>query len=275
MDPIFEAVKQQLADNNPIKQDQQPADQENENADKKEKTVETPKNDDNPADKSMTPDPKDDDKDWSEDKSKDEPNDKSDDDGTKKIDIWDKFKKVVSYDRFKDINDKYKALKEKMDTIVNNKKDPEFEDEDDKEAYNNFKKLWFTNKDDLEIEKLKMEEQRLKEEEKREFNKEIKTLENKFDGSDGLPKFSKDDVIKRGMENQVYDPQSAYIIMNLNDIINHFVQKEVKTVSSKPSFAKQNEANMPDNKDDLKNLSERDWSLQQFLKNKIKAMMSG
>jgi hypothetical protein len=32
---------------------------------------------------------------------------------------------------------------------------------------------------------------------------------------------------------------------------------------------------MPDNKDDLKNLSDRDWSLQQFLKNKIKAMMSG
>lgn len=274
MDPILEAVKQQLADNNPIKQDQQPADQQ-QKVDENKKTVETPKNDDNPADKSMTPDPKDDDKDLSKDQSKNEPKDKSDDGGTKKIDIWDKFKKVVSYDRFKDINDKYKALKEKMDNIVNNKKDPEFEDEDDKEAYNNLKKLWFTNKDDLEIEKLKMEEQRLKEDEKREFNKEIKILENKFDGSDGLPKFSKDDVIKRGMENQVYDPQSAYIIMNLNDIINHFVQKEVKTVSSKPSFAKQNEANMPDNKDDLKNLSERDWSLQQFLKNKIKAMMSG
>jgi len=53
----------------------------------------------------------------------------------------DKKLKVVSYDRFKEVNERNKQLQAEKDAFLKNKKDPEFADEDDKEAYDKFKKL--------------------------------------------------------------------------------------------------------------------------------------
>lgn len=197
--------------------------------------------------------------------------DDKDNNGTE-LDIDSKFK-PVSYKRFKDINEKYKKLKEDYDNAIKNRKEPEFEDEDDKQAYDNFKKMGFADKNDMEIEKIKIQEQQLKEEEQRELSRQITKLEKEFNGSDGLPEFKKDEVLARWLENQVFDPQSAYIIMNLKSIINHFVDKAVKSKSADTNFSKSNETKQPDISGKEKKLSDKDGSLQNHLKSVIQGML--
>lgn len=258
-DSVEAELKKMTPEPNPEDKPQDPPAEPN---DEQPKTSE-----DAPADAPKGDEPNDDKKpdDWTQPKKKADEDDKE-------VEIDDKFK-VVSYKRFKEINDKYKKLKEDHQKIVSERKVPE--DEDEKETYDNFKKLWFADKSDIEIEKIKIQEQQLKEEESRELDKQFRTLEKSFDGSDWLPEFKREDVMKRGLDHQVYDPKSAYIIMNLNKIVDHFVKKELKARWSQPSFAK-SEATKPDlsaPKD--KQLSDKDWSLQQFLKEKVQAIISG
>ena len=43
-----------------------------------------------------------------------------------------------------------------------------------------------------------------------EFQKTIESLETEFDGSDGRPKFDKKAVLEYGMQNQIFNPRTAY-----------------------------------------------------------------
>jgi len=155
-------------------------------------------------------------------------------------------KKFVPFSRFKDVNDKYNALKKERDDALKNAKPITFENEDEREEHERLKKLWFATKDEGDMTKFQLKEDALRQEEQQILDKTIRKLEKEFDWTDWLPVFNKDDVINRGIENQVFDPQSAYIIMNLPTIINHFVKKEITELRKQPSFAKSNEVKQPD-----------------------------
>ncbi len=200
--------------------------------------------------------------------------DKAEDKGDDNVEIDEKFK-VVSYDRFKKLNEKMKTIQAERDELLKNNKTPEFEDEEEKEKYEEFKKMWFQNKGDVELSKLDAKEEAVKEEERKQLDKEIYQLERDFDWKDWLPQFKKDDVLKFWVDNQVYDPKSAYIIMNLNKVINHFVAKELKAKGGNPNFNKANEAKQPDISGKDKKLNTSDWSLKTHLKDVISWLMSG
>ena len=203
-----------------------------------------------------------------DDKPKDDP---KKDDPEKPVDMGKKFK-TVSYERFKDVNERYKKLKAEKEALIANKKDPEFADEDEKEMHGSFKKMWFQTKEDMELAEIKIKEDQLRDQETVELNKQVAKLETEFDWSDWLPKFTKDEVLKRGMDHQVYDPKSAFIVMNLASIVDYFVKKELKTRGSQPNFAKWSDVREPDITPPEK-LSTSDGSLKTHLKKVIEGML--
>ena len=182
-------------------------------------------------------------------------------------------KKFVSYARFKDINEKYKALKSEKEESVKNRKPIEMDD-DTKEEAERLRKLGFATKEDQEDQRFQIKQEQLKQEEQAILDKEFNKLERDFDWSDWLPKFSKDDVMNRGIENQVFDPKSAYIVMNLDKIINHFVKKAMVDVKKTPTFGKSNDVRQPDITPKDKSVL-KGQTLTKFLTEKIEGMMGG
>lgn len=195
-------------------------------------------------------------------------------DDFKPIEI-DKKLNPVSYERFKEINDKYKVLRDQMKAQREKSPTAEPDNEEDREMKANFKKLWFITAEEQQMTKFQIQEEQLKQEEQQELDKTVRKLEREFDWSDGLPKFAKDDVLTRGMDNQVYDPQSAYIVMNLSAIINHFVKKGITDARKQPTFARSNDIKEPNilPKEELKNLKGN--SLTKLLTEKVQMMMGG
>ena len=166
-------------------------------------------------------------------------------DDFKPVELDKKFK-TVSYERFKDINEKYKALKAEKEDKMKNIKAPTFENDEEKEMHNNFKKMGFVTKDEADLSSIQAREEQIRQEEQMVFDKEVRKLETEFDGTDGLPAFKKEEVVKWGIENQVFDPKSAYIVMNLQTIINHFVKQGLTEAKKLPVFGKNNEVKQPD-----------------------------
>jgi hypothetical protein len=82
-------------------------------------------------------------------------------------------------------------------------------------------------------------------------------------------------VLKRGVDNQVYDPKSAFMIMHFTDIVNHFVAKELKAKGGNPNFAKTNDVKQPDISGKGKKLSTEDGTLKTHLKDVISGLMNG
>ena len=187
--------------------------------------------------------------------------------------VPDKKFSPVSYERFKDVNDKYKKLKDQVAEYEKSKQPNDPDNEEDREMKANFKKLWFITADEQARTKFQIQEEQIKQEEQINLDKQVRKLEREFDGTDWLPKFAREEVIKRGIENQVYDPHSAYLVMNLNQIINHFVKKAVTDARKQPTFARSNEVKEPAMlpKEDIKKLKGQ-W-LTDYLTNAVQAMM--
>ena len=178
----------------------------------------------------------------------------------------------MPYSRFKELNDKNKALEKQIEELKSKPtKTLEWEDQ---EVYDEMKnKFWFVDRQEASINALEMEQKKVLEEQSKLIEKQISTMEKEFDGSDGLPKFEKKDIIERGIENNIYDPKSAYIMKNLTTIINHFVNEEVSKRRT-PMKAKPQEPEFKEEKIDTSKLSTKDWSLTDFLTKRLKGLAS-
>lgn len=164
---ILDAVNAELGKNTPTPEPVAPVEEEpilEENQPNKKPEDKEPPVDDKKEDKA--PDPKD--------------KDKSADKDFKPVKLGEKF---VTYERFKDVNEKYKALKQEQEDYLKNRKDPEL-DEDQKEERERLKKLGMTTQDEVEQNKFKIKEDQIRQEEQMILDKEFKTLEREFDGSD-------------------------------------------------------------------------------------------
>ena len=71
-----------------------------------------------------------------------------------------------------------------------------------------------------------------------EFEKKIESLEAKYDGSDGRPKFDKKSVLEFGMKNQVFNPEVAYKELNAKALEEWSVKKAVQKPGKSTYFEK-------------------------------------
>lgn len=62
----------------------------------------------------------------------------------------------------------------------------------------------------------------------RELRQAFDNAEKKYDGKDGYPKFNKTAVTNYMLDNEVYDPERAYLLMNQSSIIDAEVRKAMK-----------------------------------------------
>lgn len=184
--------------------------------------------------------------------------------------------KPVPYSRFKQINEKNQQLQRELDEAKKAKSEKKFEGED-KEVYDEMKwKFWFMNEDDVKIKTIEAQQQELAKEQAKEFERVVDKMEKDFDWSDGLPKFDKKADLEWGIENNIYDPKSAYIMKNLWDIVNFLVKREVEKVKKVPN--KPIDDGIPkateEKKIDTSKLNSNDWSMQSFLKDHIKGLIA-
>lgn len=71
------------------------------------------------------------------------------------------------------------------------------------------------------------------------FKESIKALEDKYDGTlAGLPKFQIQELQDFMQNENVYNPEGAYILKNLDAYINHMVEQEIKARADVPAPTK-------------------------------------
>lgn len=83
-----------------------------------------------------------------------------------------------------------------------------------KKALETLKSLGVITKADLDAERARDQ-----------FFAESATLEKKYDGADGNPKFDTVAVAKFGKENKIFDLEAAYLKMHFGDIVNNAIKK--------------------------------------------------
>ena len=186
--------------------------------------------------------------------------------------------RAVPYERFKDINDKRKTAEEevvRLNAELKKYKETPLTDEEiaKKEEY---RKMWIPMKEDqiqTEIDSKKQEMNALTQ---KQFEETVTTLEKTYDGANWLPKFEQKEVLQFSLDNEIYNPEAAYIFMNLPKIINHFVQKEVGKFKNAPATPSTPTPGSPDEwkKVDLKSLKEEDGSMFSYIQNAVKWVMS-
>lgn len=66
-----------------------------------------------------------------------------------------------------------------------------------------------------------------------QFEENLQSLEKEFDGSDGLPKFDRNEVLRamQADDNSNYDPREKFLAMHQEDIIDHKVNQALKQKS--------------------------------------------
>lgn len=202
-----------------------------------------------------------------EPEKKDEPTD-----GIKPVELDKKFK-PVPYERFQDVNEKYKQLQKDFADYKENKSKQEPDDEETIEEKERLKKAGFVSKEELELKEFQDRENQIKQEQQLALDREVKSLEKEFDWSDWLPKFDKEKVLERWANNEVYDPRSAFIVMHLPQIIDHFVKQKIDEFKKTPIVQKPWIVQKPDLKPKDK-LSLNDWTLKNHLQNVIEGMLS-
>jgi hypothetical protein len=65
-----------------------------------------------------------------------------------------------------------------------------------------------------------------------ELRQKFSNAESKYDGKNGYPKFSRNAVTEYMLQNEVYDPERAYLLMNQPSIIDAEIRKAMKGKST-------------------------------------------
>lgn len=154
--------------------------------------------------------------------------------------------KTVPYDRFKEVNDKYKATEATLEAL--NQKIASMEtrltpqeqavDPNLQAAKEQLKALGFVSKEDVER-TLNQKEEDAK------LERELTRLEDKFNGTDGLPKFNRKEVIDYAISKGLPDPEIAFKVMKEKEILDWQIKeaitksKGIKTEASDGSGSSQ------------------------------------
>ena len=132
--------------------------------------------------------------------------------------------KYVPYERFSEVNTKAKELEAKIQELEKRfepkvESDPQQEQikESLKQIAPLLKEMGFVSKDQLEQEK-----------EDNQVQAEISALENKFNGSDGRPKFVKEDVIKYALSNKIGSVEAAYKLKHEKELIDWQIARAIE-----------------------------------------------
>jgi len=130
-----------------------------------------------------------------------------------------KVSDAVPYERFAEINSKNKALEEEINKIKESLQSrqepqapatPETLAQKQQEALvrEQLKKMGFVSKD--EIQQIEAD---------RELDSKLSSLEAKYNGKDGKPKFTRREVLEYARDNQIGDVEGAYKLMNYDQFL--------------------------------------------------------
>lgn len=152
----------------------------------------------------------------SENQTDQKPNESSRAEDTKGTDS-----KYVPYERFSEVNTKARELEAKIAELEGrlNKPTESVPQDPQKEAVKEALKpilaeLGFVSKQELS-----------QIEEDKALEAEISGLEKKFDGTDGRPKFVRDDVIKFALDNKIGSVEAAYKLKHDKELTNWAIEK--------------------------------------------------
>ena len=140
--------------------------------------------------------------------------------------------KHVPYERFAEVNAKANEWETKYRELEGKFNQPKVESNPQKEQIKEalkpiLKELGFVSHEDL-----------AQQEEDKQVQSEIASLAKQYDGSDGRPKFAKDEVIKYAIDNKIGSVEAAYKLLHEKDLINWQIaraiekSKGIKTESS-------------------------------------------
>lgn len=142
----------------------------------------------------------------------------------------------IPYSRFKEVNDQLKELKSQLDQqkgkaeVADRIKsaldeNPQGMDPRLQKANETLRNLGYATREDVQE---MLQRERLVS----EWRQQMTDLESKYDGSDGGVKFDPESVAKYMEENNIYDPETAFKVMNLDAIVDQKAKDKRKTAYS-------------------------------------------
>lgn len=106
--------------------------------------------------------------------------------------------------------------------------------------------MGFIPQDELEEIQKQKELEQAQREETEAFKESIKALEDKYDGKiAGLPKFELSNLQDFMQKENVYNPEGAYILKNLDAYVSHLVEQEIQARASMPAPVKPGSTQKP------------------------------
>lgn len=140
-----------------------------------------------------------------------------------------KVSESVPYERFAEINSKSKALEEeirqikeslasKTETTQPATQETLAQKEQEALIREQLKKMGFVSKE--EIQQIESD---------RKLENELKSLEGKYDGRDGRPKFTRREVLEYARDKQIGDVESAYKLMNHDQLMSYAIKQATST----------------------------------------------
>ncbi len=129
-----------------------------------------------------------------------------------------KVSKSVPYDRFAEVNNNYKKLEAELAELKASRVEPKVEDPKEAVIKQEFsriaKELGFVSKEDL-----------ARQDADKALQDQVKTLQSKYDGKDGRPKFKYDDVLDYAEKNLIGNLEIAYQQKHQAEIIDFAVKQ--------------------------------------------------
>lgn len=129
---------------------------------------------------------------------------------------------AVPYKRFKEVNEKAKEadrLKAELEELRAKAAPPVPEDEQTKAVKETLKNLGFVTREEQEAQARQREEDA-------QLDKTFSALETKYDGKDGRPKFSRQDILDFYRETRVSsDPEVLYKVKHEKELLNWEIQQ--------------------------------------------------
>lgn len=136
--------------------------------------------------------------------------------------------KAVPYERFKEVNDRYRQTEEKLKEIEarlnqtsNQPSQNRAVDPQEAQVKEVLKQYGFVSKDEVEA-----EINRLKEDQALEQT--LSSLEKRYSGKDGRPKFNRQQVVEYALNRQIADPEVAYKALHEKDLLNWHIENASK-----------------------------------------------
>lgn len=115
--------------------------------------------------------------------------------------------------------------------------EPVKEQVEDPETLEYLKKLGIVTMDDLQAHFQKQEAERQQAQEDARLAQHLEGLEKQYDGSNGLPKFSTEEVLQFCVENGIGNPEYGYQLMHLDAIKEHAARGAQPKNQAPPSSA--------------------------------------